>query len=113
MLTRIKCAGIALVVLAAMAFVGTARAQTIYFGGEAGWSNLENETDRIGGTKLHAKFNSGFAAGARAGYEWGPWRFEEEYVYRSNDLSSLRLGSTKLPGVSGGRDPSPERRTGS
>ena len=58
------------------------RAQTFYLGGEAGWSMLEDQTDRAKGLpKVRKQFDSGFAAGARAGYEWGPWRFEEEYIY--------------------------------
>src|SRR5437016_5533683 len=97
-------AGACLAMAVAMSATG-AQAQIFYLGGEAGWNVLENQTDRAPGfAPVHKRFDSGFAAGARAGYEWGPWRFEEEYVYRSNDLSSLRLGSTKLPGVSGGRE---------
>jgi hypothetical protein len=34
-------------------------------------------------------FDDGFNVGARVGYEWGPWRFEEEYSYRRNNLSSF------------------------
>ena len=32
--------------------------------------------------------DSGFNVGARGGYQWGPWRFEEEYSYRHNSLSN-------------------------
>ena len=91
--------------VAAVSSVGRAGAQTFYLGGEAGWSVLEDQTDRAAGVPpVHARFDSGFAAGARAGYEWGPWRFEEEYTYRSNDLNHLDLGRTNLRGVSGGRE---------
>jgi outer membrane protein OmpA-like peptidoglycan-associated protein len=34
-------------------------------------------------------FDSGFNAGLRAGYEWGPWRFEGEYSYRNNNVSNF------------------------
>jgi OOP family OmpA-OmpF porin len=91
--------------LGAVLFAGSARAQTFYLGGEGGWSNLEDQTSHGKGIATsRSRFASGFAAGARAGYEWGPWRFEEEYVYHSNDLNSLTLGGVKLPKVSGGRE---------
>jgi OOP family OmpA-OmpF porin len=96
-------AGTCLAVAAALS-ITDARAQTFYLGGEAGWNVLENQTDRVAGVPVHARFNDGFAAGARAGYEWGPWRFEEEYVYRSNDLNRLSVAGFKVPGVTGGRE---------
>lgn len=96
-------AGACLAVSAAIS-AADGQAQTFYFGGEAGWSVLENQMDKVAGlAPLRARFDSGFAAGARVGYEWGPWRFEEEYVYRSNDLDRLSVAGFKLPGVSGGR----------
>ncbi len=104
MSTRITLAAGACCALTAALFIADARAQTFYLGGEAGWSILEDQTDRIAGVPpFHARFDSGFAAGARAGYEWGPWRFEEEYVYRSNDLSHLDVAGITLGGVSGSR----------
>jgi OOP family OmpA-OmpF porin len=105
MSTRISMAvGASLVVLAAMTVTG-ARAQTFYLGGEAGWNVLEDQTDKAPGfAPVHKRFDSGFAAGARAGYEWGPWRFEEEYVYRNNDLTGVRIGGVKATGVSGSRE---------
>ncbi|MGH7735667.1 MAG: hypothetical protein ACREOE_18715, partial [Gemmatimonadales bacterium] len=63
-----------------------------------GWSALQDQRDRVAGSPTaHARFDSGFAVGARAGYEWGPWRFEEEYTYRNNDLNGLRIGGTNVP----------------
>ena len=57
----------------------------IYIGGEAGWTGLSGQTDTISGiTSPTARFNGGFNTGVRGGYEWGPWRFEEEYSYRQN-----------------------------
>src|SRR4051794_14970060 len=83
-----------------------ARAQVIYFGAEGGWSNLEDQRNRFnvaGAPSVKARYDSGFAAGARAGYEWGPWRFEEEYAYRSNDLTRLKIGTVPATGVGGNR----------
>ena len=37
----------------------------------------------------HISFDSGFNAGVRAGYMWGPWRFEGEYSYRENGVSTI------------------------
>jgi outer membrane protein OmpA-like peptidoglycan-associated protein len=86
-------------------FIGSARAQNFYLGGEAGWSALNDQTDRIGGVPpLHARYDSGYAVGARAGYEMGPWRFEEEYVYRNNGLNHLDVAGFNVPGVSGSRE---------
>ncbi|MFI4947432.1 MAG: OmpA family protein [Alphaproteobacteria bacterium] len=102
---RIVTAAGALLAVAVVMSVTSARAQTFYLGGEAGWSVLENQIDRAPGLPaVRKQFDSGFAAGARAGYEWGPWRLEEEYIYHSNDLSSLSIGGVKAGGVSGGRE---------
>jgi OmpA-OmpF porin, OOP family len=106
MSTRIRAIVAACLAASATMFISGARAQTFYLGGEAGWAVLEDQTDRVGVAgvpPLKARFDDGFAAGARAGYEWGPWRFEGEYVYRSNDLNRLSIAGVKLPGVRGGR----------
>jgi OOP family OmpA-OmpF porin len=96
-------AGACLAVVAAMS-AGDARAQTFYLGGQAGWNVLEDQTGRVAGfPSTRGRFDSGFAVGARAGYEWGPWRFEEEYAYRSNDLNRLNIAGFNIPGVSGSR----------
>ena len=101
---RITVAG-ACLALAAAITVPAARAQMVYyFGGEAGWSHLNDQSDRAAGfPSLRKRFDDGFAAGARAGVEWGPWRFEEEYVYHSNDLNRASVGSINVPGISGSR----------
>src|SRR5216684_5996221 len=99
----IMAAGACLVMAAAMSATA-AQAQTFYLGGEGGWNVLENQTDRAPGfAPVRKRFDSGFAAGARAGYEWGPWRFEEEYTYRSNDLSGFRIGAAPAVGARGSR----------
>src|SRR6266478_2485404 len=75
-----------------------------YIGPEGGWTKLTDQTDTVNGRiqtgpggaalainrrSLNASFDSGFNVGGRVGYQWGPWRFEEEYSYRNNGLSSL------------------------
>jgi OmpA-OmpF porin, OOP family len=78
-----------------------------YIGPEGGWTSLVNQSGSVspvhftgpnGGTfftpgahNVTPNFDSGFNVGARGGYQWGPWRFEEEYSYRNNQLSSLTL----------------------
>jgi len=89
--------------IAAAVCAAQAQAQTFYIGGEGGWTDLNNQTDRIGTANLHARYDSGFNVGARAGYEWGPWRFEEEFNYRQNDLNRFSFGAFSLPGANGSR----------
>jgi OmpA-OmpF porin, OOP family len=75
-----------------------------YIGPEGGWTKLTDQTDTVNGRivtgpgpnafsvqrrSFNANFDSGFNVGGRVGYQWGPWRFEEEYSYRRNALSSL------------------------
>ena len=83
-----------------------------YIGPEGGWTSLSSETDSTNGRIITgtggaalvfaprtatANFDSGFNVGARGGYQWGPWRLEEEYSYRRNGLSSF----TGLRGTTG------------
>jgi OOP family OmpA-OmpF porin len=93
-----------------------------YIGPEGGWTSLTSNnsgtvtgvhfTGPNGGTfttpgvaNPQRNFDSGFNVGARGGYQWGPWRLEEEYSYRHNQLSSLTFtgpsGGTAT--TSGGR----------
>ena len=66
-----------------------------YFGGEGGWTSLENENGNFGGVGISHRYSDGFNVGARAGYEWGPLRFEEEFSFRQNGISSVSaLGAT-------------------
>jgi OmpA-OmpF porin, OOP family len=83
---------------------GSARAQLFampsgpgewYFGGEGGWTDLESpQSGPVTGvgpnqlTHFAIKFDDGFNAGGRVGYEWGPWRLEEEFRYTKNDATS-------------------------
>jgi OmpA-OmpF porin, OOP family len=63
-----------------------------YFGGEGGWTMLEDQTGKIGPFKIKQTFSDGFNVGARAGYAWGPWRFEEEFRFQQNDQNRLSIG---------------------
>jgi opacity protein-like surface antigen len=78
-----------------------------YIGPEGGWTSLINQSGSVssvtftgpngGGFTVPSRNNvtpnidSGFNVGARGGYQWGPWRFEEEYSYRNNQLGSVNL----------------------
>jgi outer membrane protein OmpA-like peptidoglycan-associated protein/opacity protein-like surface antigen len=81
-----------------------------YFGGEVGWTHLDPQKGALaltagGATTVKENWNEGFNAGARAGYEWGPWRFEEEFRFQTNGLHSLTLvpnASLAAVGVPGG-----------
>ena len=76
-----------------------------YIGAEAGWTGLPYQTDTIPGvTSATVQFNSGFNAGVRGGYEWGAWRFEEEYSYRQNGVANSFAGASyAIKGASGNR----------
>ena len=74
-----------------------------YIGPEGGWTKLTNQTDTTSAVSFGCPagtctvpsfsptehFNSGFNVGARGGYQWGPWRFEEEYSYRHSSLDNF------------------------
>ena len=81
-----------------------------YFGGEGGWTDLNNQTDRglpktapftAFGGKANVHFDNGYNVGLRGGYQWGPWRFEEEYSYRHDTLTSF--GGKTPPAWTGDR----------
>src|SRR5260370_16988003 len=87
MTMRVTLGAGATIALMATVFIADATAQTIYFGGEGGWSHLNNQSDRFavpGAASVRARYDEGFAVGARVGYEMGPWPFEEEYTHRPN-----------------------------
>jgi outer membrane protein OmpA-like peptidoglycan-associated protein len=102
---RITLAAAAGLAVVAASSVG-AQAQTLYLGGEGGWNVLEDQRDRgpAGTANVRARFDDGYAAGAKVGYEMGPWRFEEEYTFRHNDLTNLRIGGFNAPNASGSRE---------
>ena len=80
------------------------QAQTLYFGGEGGWTLLQDQKVRAAGFSTGtAEFDSGFVAGARIGYEEGNWRFEAEYAYRRNTLNNIRIAGANIAGVDGNR----------
>src|SRR5437667_9292368 len=83
-------------------FFGGPYPGVIYVGPEGGWTSLSDQSDKIttvpftvagsgviSGVSATAKYSSGYNVGGRLGYLWGPWRFEEEYSYRSNGLSNF------------------------
>ncbi len=107
MSTRFTLAVGACLALMTVMLGADARAQVIYFGAEGGWSNLEDQREKFnvaGAPKVKSRYDSGFAAGARVGYEWGPWRFEEEDAYRSNDLDRFNVGGVNINGARGSRN---------
>ncbi len=76
-----------------------------YIGAEGGWTGLPNQNITVPGLfSTSLRFNSGFNAGARLGYEWGPWQFEEEYSYRRNNVpGNFSLFGLPVSGISGNR----------
>jgi outer membrane protein OmpA-like peptidoglycan-associated protein len=67
-----------------------------YLGGEGGWTMLPDESFS-GSASGTYKYNDGFNIGLRGGYMMGPWRFEGEFSYRRNSLST----TTQTAPVSG------------
>jgi OOP family OmpA-OmpF porin len=73
--------------------------KAFYFGGEGGWTALPDQTDRIGAFrvgnlavgagKYKETFNDGYNVGARAGFQMGPFRLEEEYSFRHDSLHTF------------------------
>jgi hypothetical protein len=64
-----------------------------YIGGQAGWTGLPYETDTIDGMgSVPVQFSAGYNVGVRGGYQLGPWRFEEEYSYRRNNVAEYGAG---------------------
>ena len=79
-----------------------------YIGPEGGWTSLTSQSESTSsvsftgpgntpgttqtfttpGFNATPNVNSGFNVGARGGLQWGPFRFEEEYSYRNNQLSN-------------------------
>src|SRR5262249_36800121 len=74
-----------------------------YIGPEGGWTSLTSQSESTSpvsftgpnagtfttpGFNATPNTNSGYNVGVRGGYQWGPWRFEEEYSHRGNSLSN-------------------------
>ena len=81
-------------------FFGPYPPGAFYLGPEGGWTKLFSQSPGIAiqgpagaivtpREKPTVNFNSGFNAGARAGYAWGPWRFEGEYSYANNNVNTI------------------------
>jgi opacity protein-like surface antigen len=60
-----------------------------YVGGEGGWTNLEDEINRIPDKKGPESWRDGFNVGLRVGYEWEAFRLEGEFRYQDNDAKSI------------------------
>ncbi|MGE5272083.1 MAG: OmpA family protein [Thiohalocapsa sp.] len=76
-----------------------------YFGGEGGWTSLDSpEIGRHAGARWREAFGDGFNVGVRGGYEWGPWRFEEEFSFRQNGIKSLKWDGAPRIKTNGNRD---------
>jgi OmpA-OmpF porin, OOP family len=74
-----------------------------YIGGQAGWTGLPYETDAIDSVgSVPVQFSAGYNVGMRGGYQLGPWRFEEEYSYRRNNVAEYGAGDDTYE-VSGNR----------
>jgi opacity protein-like surface antigen len=92
---RVLGAGIAVAMMFGLAdaqaqwFVMPGGPLTPYFGVEGGWTHLNSPTDSVGAFKVKEHHDDGFNVGARAGYEWGPLRFEEEFNFANNHLNRL------------------------
>jgi opacity protein-like surface antigen len=69
---------------------------TWYFGGQVGWTMLDSQGGKFTTTNtvttLKEQWGDGFNTGVRGGYEWGPWRFEEEFSFQTNSLNKLAIG---------------------
>jgi OOP family OmpA-OmpF porin len=104
MSVRVSTIAAVCLAVAATISIGGAQAQTFYLGAEGGWSVLNNQSNTAAGfPTVNSRFDSGFAAGARVGYEMGPWRFEEEYVYRRNGLNRVTAAGFTPGGIKGER----------
>ena len=82
-----------------------------YFGIEGGWTDLNNASSRLSinnvtgvNRSFTERYDSGYNIGARAGYEWGPFRLEEEFNFGTNHLNNASFGALGSPGVTGQRN---------
>ena len=78
---------------------------TIYFGVEGGYTNLEDARGHIVGfssVAVRERWDDGYNVGARAGYEWGPFRFEEEFRFAQNSITRFAVdGAAATRGPNG------------
>ena len=75
-----------------------------YIGAQAGWTGLPYQTDTVEGFgPVPVQFDAGFNVGERGGYQLGPWRFEEEYSYRRNNVAEYDAVGGSANGISGNR----------
>ena len=69
----------------------------LYFGIEGGWTHLNDAKGRAGSIGFTQRFDEGYNLGARAGYEWGPLRFEEEFNFGTNKATRISGGGLSIP----------------
>jgi opacity protein-like surface antigen len=82
-----------------LGLMSDARAQ-YYLGGQAGWTGQPYQTDTIDGmAAIPVGFNGGYNLGVRGGRRLGPWRFEEEYSYRHNNVAEYGEVSMEVNGA--------------
>ena len=81
----------------AQLFVMPSGPGALYFGIEGGWTHLEDAKGNIAGIGVTQRFDEGFNVGARAGYEWGPLRFEEEFNFGENKNTRLSAFGFNTP----------------
>jgi len=98
--------GVAVVVVLALMITAAASAQlpfippgsgSFYLGGEGGWTSLASEFAKaripvIGIRADGLRSHDGFNAGARLGFDWQPWRIEEEFRYQTTGAQWLVNG---------------------
>src|SRR6516164_9741932 len=101
MMTRISLATGAVSFACVLGLLRASALAQIYIGAQAGWTGLPYQTDTIEGLgPVAVQFNAGFNVGGRGGYQLAPWRFEEEYSYRQNNVAEY---NDTTNGVSGNR----------
>jgi len=81
----------------AQLFVMPSGPGALYFGIEGGWTHLEDTKGNLAGIGVTQRFDEGFNVGARAGYEWGPLRFEEEFNFGENKNTRLSAFGFNTP----------------
>jgi len=74
-----------------------------YMGGFGGYTYLFNNINKtyLGLTRDTARYDAGYNAGARVGYQSNPLRYEGELTFIHADLNQFRINNAPQFGVSG------------
>src|SRR3990170_4675645 len=75
--------------LAVSVFAAPAFAVGPYVGLEGGVVILSDSTLSGPGGSADLKYDPGFGAGVFGGYDYGTWRLEAEFAYRTNDHDEI------------------------